>query len=74
MGIREDKQITKEIAAKVKSAREAKGLTQAQVAKLSGMDTNSYAKLERGEGKAFTVSIVKIYRALGIKSTDILPD
>ena len=74
MGIREDKQITKEIAAKVKAARESKGLTQAEVAKLAGMDANSYAKLERGVGKAFTTSIVKIYRALGIKPTDILPD
>jgi len=73
MGIREDKQITKEIAAKVKVVREKKGLTQAQVAKLAGMDKNSYAKLERGEGKAFAISLVKIYKALGITSEEVMP-
>ncbi len=73
MGIREDKKIILEIANKIKAARESKGLTQAEVAKLARLDSNSYAKIERGESRPYGVTLVKIYKALGIKSSDILP-
>ena len=73
MGIREDKKIILETANKIKEVRESKGLTQAEVAKLAGLDSNSYAKIERGESKPYGVSLVKICKALGIKTSDILP-
>ncbi len=74
MGIREDKKINQEIANKIKQAREKSGLTQIQLAKKAGLDSNSYAKIERGESKPFGVTLAKIIKALGAKSSDILPD
>ena len=71
MGIREDKKIILEIANKIKQARESKGLTQADVANLAGLDSNSYAKIERGESSPKGVSLAKIIKALEIKSSDI---
>ncbi len=73
MGIREDKKIILEIANKIKQARESKGLTQAEVAKLAGLDSNSDAKIERGISRPFGITITKIAKALGVKSSDILP-
>ena len=74
MSVKEDKQINKKIANKIKEARIKKGWMQSEVAKKAGIDSNSYAKIERGEEKPFGVTLVKIKRALGIKSSDILPD
>lgn len=73
MGIREDKKISQEIANKIKEAREKSGMTQTEIAKKAGLDSNSYAKIERGESKPFGVTLAKIIKALGVKSTDILP-
>lgn len=73
MGIAEDKKAIKEIAENIKQAREKKGWTQEEVAKKAGIDSNSYAKIERGESKPYGVTLVKIIKALGVKSTDILP-
>ena len=74
MGIREDKKINQETANKIKAARESKGLTQVEVAKLARIDSNSYAKIERGESKPFGLTLAKIIKALGVKASDILPD
>lgn len=73
MGIKEDKSIILEIANKIKEAREKKGWTQEGLAKKAGIDSNSYAKIERGESKPYGVTLVKIIKALGVKSSDILP-
>lgn len=73
MGIKEDKKIILETANKIKEVRESKGFTQAEVAKLAGLDSNSYAKIERGESRPYGVTLVKICKALGIKASDILP-
>ncbi|MFA5933240.1 MAG: helix-turn-helix transcriptional regulator [Microgenomates group bacterium] len=73
MGIAEDKKIIKEIADNIKEARERKGLTQVEVAMKAGLDSNSYAKIERGESKPYGITLVKIIKALGVKSSDILP-
>lgn len=73
MGIREDRKIISEIANRIKEARERKGLTQAEVAKLAGLDSNSYAKIERGESSPKGISLTKIIKALGVKASDILP-
>lgn len=73
MSIKEDDKINQAICNKIKEAREKKGLTQAEVAKKAGLDSNSYAKIERGESRPFAVTLVRIIKALGVKSTDILP-
>ena len=72
MGMVEDKKIIKEIANRIKQVREEKGLRQEDVAKKAGLDSNSYAKIERGESKPYGVTLVKIIKSLGVKSSDIL--
>jgi len=49
------------------------GLTQAEVAKRAGTNTNYYAKLERGEAVPSLKMLEKVVKALGIKSSDVLP-
>lgn len=57
-----------ELAKKMKEAREKKGLTQAQVAKATGLiTTNYYAVIERGEVKTNYIYLEKIAKVLGIK-------
>lgn len=60
------------IANKIKEVRIKKGLTQSGVAKKAGLDSNSYAKIERGINKPLGVTLIKICRALGVKSSEIL--
>lgn len=74
MSVKEDKKIIQDTANKIKEARVKKGLFQADVAKKAGIDSNSYAKVERGVSKPFGTTLVKIKRALGVKYSDILPD
>lgn len=73
MGTREDKKTTLEIATNIKEARLKKNLLQADVAKKAGLNSNYYARVERGEAKPSGVTLTKIIKALGVKSTDILP-
>ena len=53
--------------------RQNRGLTQAEVAKRADTNTNYYAKLERGEAVSSLKMLEKIIKALGIKSSDVLP-
>lgn len=73
MGIAEDKKTTKDIAENIRKAREKKGWTQLELAKKAGVDSNSLAKIERGESRPKVLTLTKIIKALGVKSTDILP-
>lgn len=57
----------------LQDARQRKGLTQAEVAKQAGTNTNYYAKLERGEAVASLKMLEKVVKALGIQSSDVLP-
>ena len=61
------------VAKKIKELRLKKGLTQADVAKRAGADTNYYAKVERGEATPSMNMLEKIINALGAKSSDVLP-
>ena len=64
----------RKIGESLRKARDAKGLTQAQVAKKAGMGTNRYAIVERGEATNITLNkLEKIVKALGIKGSDIIP-
>ena len=61
------------ISRQLQLARQKKGLTQAEVAKLAGTNTNYYAKLERGEAIPSLKMLEKVIKALGVKSSDVLP-
>jgi len=54
-------------------ARHQQNLTQAEVAKRAGTTVNHYAKIERGEVVPSLKTLEKIIKALGVRSSDILP-
>lgn len=62
------------IGKKLREARHAKGMTQAEVAKKAGIGTNRYAVVERGEAENMTLNkLEKIVKALGVKGSDVIP-
>ena len=63
----------KEFGEKLRKIREEKGMTQAEVAKAAGINTNYYAVIERGEVNPTYEKIESIVKALKVKSSDILP-
>ena len=65
--------MNKVIGKNLQQSRQPKGLTQAEVAKRAGTNTNYYAKLERGEAVPSLKMLEKIIKALSIKSSDVLP-
>jgi transcriptional regulator with XRE-family HTH domain len=60
------------IMGRIKKARLEKGLTQSTLAEKAGINSNYYAKLERGEIKLSVGNLKNIIRALSIKSSDVL--
>ena len=73
MGIAEDKKTTEQIAENIRKVREKKGLTQEEHAKKAGLNSNYYARVERGEAKPSGVTLMKIKRALGVEYSELLP-
>ena len=65
--------MNKVIGKNLQQSRQRKGLTQAEVAKRAGTNTNYYAKLERGEAVPSLKMLEEIIKALSIKSSDVLP-
>lgn len=61
------------IAKKLKSVRIAQNLTQLELAEKANISANYYAKVERGEAVPSLDTFGKIVKALGVKSSDILP-
>lgn len=61
------------LAIRIKAVRLRKGMTQTNVAGKADISPNYYARLERGEVKPSVEVIEKITKALGVKSSDILP-
>lgn len=61
------------IGEKIKQARQQKGATQAEVAEKAGLNTNYYARIERGDATATIEAVQKIAKALDVTSADILP-
>lgn len=61
------------IGEKIKEARQRLGFIQADVAKKAGMSTNYYARIERGDATATVEALQKVAKALGVRSSDILP-
>jgi transcriptional regulator with XRE-family HTH domain len=64
---------SKHIAEQLKQTRLKKGLSQAGLAEKAGMNSNYYAKIERGEIKPSVSTLEKIINALGVKSSTIFP-
>lgn len=65
--------LAKHIGQSLQSARKRADLTQSEVAKIAGTNVNYYAKLERGEAVPSLKMLEKIIKALGVKSSDVLP-
>lgn len=61
----------KELGSKLKQARIKIKLTQSQVASAADVNTNYYARIERGEENPSFEKLNKIMRALKIKTLDI---
>jgi transcriptional regulator with XRE-family HTH domain len=61
------------IGEKIKQARQQKGATQAEVAEKAGLNTNYYARIERGDATATIEAVQKIAKALDVRSANILP-
>lgn len=68
----DDKLLVARTAKRIRSARNSKHLTQAQVAKKVGISTNYYAQVERAEKNPASTLLYKIIDALGVASKDIL--
>lgn len=62
----------KAIIKKIKDTREANAVTQAEVAKRADINVNYYARLERGEENPSMDVLLRIAKALKMKSSDIL--
>lgn len=70
-------QLTKEewnkIGENLREIREQKDLTQEDVAAESTITASYYARIERGEEKPTVATLKFIFKALKVKSSDILP-
>ena len=64
---------TRKVAKMIRSLRLERGLTQAQVAEKAKLNTNYYAKIERGEVKSSVEAYEGIARALKVTASDIFP-
>lgn len=62
----------KAVGKRIRKFRSESNLTQVQLAKEAGIQSNTLARLERGEHKASTDTLRKIAKALNVKVSDIL--
>lgn len=60
------------IGKNLKKLRQEKQLTQAELAKKAGINTNYYARIERGEETPSLDTLKKLTKILKVKSSDIL--
>lgn len=68
----QDSKTRQKIAKELKSVRIKKGLRQEDVAEKAGINSNYYAKVERGEATPTVITLKKILKALGVKSSKVL--
>jgi transcriptional regulator with XRE-family HTH domain len=64
---------SKYIATRLKKLRLEQHLTQETLAKKAGINANFYARIERDERGLSLAKFEKIVKALGVKSSNILP-
>lgn len=62
----------KEVAGRIKDLREAKGFTQEELAKLTGVSTQEYEVLEKGDSDFSFTFIYKCAKACGVEVVDLL--
>ncbi len=67
-----DEKTRLEIATKLKKIRLQKHLKQVDVAQKAGINSNYYAKVERGEAVPSVITLKKVFGALGVKSSEVL--
>jgi transcriptional regulator with XRE-family HTH domain len=68
----DDKAQIERAAKRLKKARQAKKLTQVEVAKKAGISENHYAQIERGEKNPTLSTFTNIIKAIGVSSAEIL--
>ena len=66
------RKILREIGDKITQIREEKNMRQIDVAKKGGLNANYYAKVERGESSLSVITLEKVCKGLGVKSSEIL--
>lgn len=66
-------QVRRELGEKIKNAREKAQLTQEEVSMKTGMSSNYFAKIERGEINTTIYKLYKIIKALKVEASDIFP-
>jgi len=73
MASSKDEIVTKRLSDALKKKREELGLTQEEIAKLTGFKSNYYAKIERGEINLTMKNMNKIIKAIKIDANEIFP-
>jgi transcriptional regulator with XRE-family HTH domain len=68
----DDKASIERTADRLRKARQAKGMTQADVAKKAGISENHYAQVERAEKNPTVSTFKSIIKAIGVSSSEIL--
>lgn len=64
---------TTKIAKRLRAVRIERNLTQAQVAEKADLNTNYYAKIERGEIRPSIATYEKLAKVLKITSSELFP-
>ena len=62
----------KQTGQRIKQYRLKAGLSQGGLAKKAGMNTNAYAKIERGESEPTSATLTKLAKALNLVVSDLL--
>jgi len=68
----DDKASIERTAARLRKARQAKGMTQAEVAKRADISENHYAQVERAEKNPTVSTFKSIIKAIGVSSAELL--
>lgn len=68
----DDKASIEHTADRLRKARQAKGLTQSEVAKKAGISENHYAQIERAEKNPTVSTFKSIIAAIGVSPAEIL--
>lgn len=63
----------KKIGAKIRAARQAAGLSQAQLAEAISMDRENYAKIERASINVTVDTLVRIAQGIGVEIDFVAP-
>jgi transcriptional regulator with XRE-family HTH domain len=68
------KALSMEIGERIKKVREARGLSQKEVASMIKMDQSQYSKLEKDRTDPSVSTLAKVAKALGTQLSDLFAD